>query len=154
MVTGSGPQSKVMMPPAATAATTAAEVQLAGVPLPIRPGRVRGVDRPGLGRHRRATVRVARLQRRPAARRLRCGARLRGTESGTSGRGGRGPGARPGGGTGRRHGPRATPVRTGGPARGQGRGDDTEDEQGDKRLHAHPPMLGARRSPHEFPPDP
>ncbi|GIJ29981.1 hypothetical protein Vqi01_51430 [Micromonospora qiuiae] len=34
MVTGSGPQSKVMIPPAATARTTAAEVQLAGVPVP------------------------------------------------------------------------------------------------------------------------
>nr|WP_238434858.1 MULTISPECIES: hypothetical protein [unclassified Frankia] len=34
MVTGFGPQLKVMTPPAATAATTAAEVQLAGVPLP------------------------------------------------------------------------------------------------------------------------
>lgn len=35
MVTGSGPQENVMTPPAATAATTAAEVQLAGVPFPI-----------------------------------------------------------------------------------------------------------------------
>src|SRR5687767_4849379 len=35
IVTGAGPQSKVITPPAATAATTAAEVQLAGVPLPI-----------------------------------------------------------------------------------------------------------------------
>ena len=35
MVTGSGPQLKVMTPPAATAATTASEVQLAGVPSPI-----------------------------------------------------------------------------------------------------------------------
>ncbi|GAA5184702.1 hypothetical protein GCM10023322_26760 [Rugosimonospora acidiphila] len=35
IVTGAGPQSKVMMPPAATAATTAAEVQLAAVPVPI-----------------------------------------------------------------------------------------------------------------------
>src|SRR5689334_443940 len=34
IVTGSGPQLKVVMPPAATALTTAAEVQLAGVPLP------------------------------------------------------------------------------------------------------------------------
>jgi hypothetical protein len=34
MVTGAGPQLNVMMPPAATAFTTAAEVQLAGVPLP------------------------------------------------------------------------------------------------------------------------
>jgi hypothetical protein len=40
MVTGAGPQSKVIFPPAATAATTAAEVQLAGVPLPTtRSGR-------------------------------------------------------------------------------------------------------------------
>ena len=35
IVTGFGPQSKVMTPPLATALTTAAEVQLAGVPLPI-----------------------------------------------------------------------------------------------------------------------
>jgi hypothetical protein len=36
MVTGAGPQLNVMIPPAATAATTALDVQLAGVPLPIR----------------------------------------------------------------------------------------------------------------------
>src|SRR4051812_8097756 len=35
IVTGAGPQLKVMMPPAATAFTTAEEVQLAAVPLPI-----------------------------------------------------------------------------------------------------------------------
>ncbi len=35
IVTGAGPHEKVMIPPAATAATTAAEVQLAGVPVPI-----------------------------------------------------------------------------------------------------------------------
>ena len=35
IVTGSGPQLKVITPPAATAATTACDVQLAGVPLPI-----------------------------------------------------------------------------------------------------------------------
>jgi hypothetical protein len=35
MVTGSGPQAKVITPPAATAATTAAEVQLAAEPSPI-----------------------------------------------------------------------------------------------------------------------
>src|SRR3954463_13732583 len=35
MVTGDGPQWNVMMPPAATAATTAADVQLAAVPVPI-----------------------------------------------------------------------------------------------------------------------
>ncbi|MEZ5297282.1 MAG: hypothetical protein R2697_13680 [Ilumatobacteraceae bacterium] len=35
MVTGSGPQSKVITPPAATAFTTACDVQLAGVPVPI-----------------------------------------------------------------------------------------------------------------------
>ena len=35
IVTGSGPQLNVMTPPAATAATTAADVQLAGVPFPI-----------------------------------------------------------------------------------------------------------------------
>src|SRR5512139_2005562 len=35
MVTGRGPQSKVMIPPAATALTTACEVQLAAVPFPI-----------------------------------------------------------------------------------------------------------------------
>src|SRR4051794_8817087 len=34
IVTGAGPQAKLMMPPAATAATTAAEVQLPGVPVP------------------------------------------------------------------------------------------------------------------------
>jgi hypothetical protein len=34
IVTGSGPQEKRMIPPARTAATTAAEVQLAAVPLP------------------------------------------------------------------------------------------------------------------------
>src|SRR6266508_3236823 len=35
MVTGAGPQSKVTMPPWATASTTALEVQLAAVPSPI-----------------------------------------------------------------------------------------------------------------------
>jgi hypothetical protein len=35
MVIGSGPQANVMMPPRATALTTAADVQLAGVPFPI-----------------------------------------------------------------------------------------------------------------------
>jgi hypothetical protein len=35
MVTGFGPQLKVITPPLATALTTAAEVQLAGVPLPM-----------------------------------------------------------------------------------------------------------------------
>src|SRR5262245_18075670 len=35
IVTGSGPQSKVRTPPAATASTTAADVQLAGVPVPM-----------------------------------------------------------------------------------------------------------------------
>jgi hypothetical protein len=34
IVTGAGPQENVMMPPAATAATNAADVQLAGVPSP------------------------------------------------------------------------------------------------------------------------
>ena len=34
IVTGSGPQLNVMTPPAATAVTTAADVQLAGVPSP------------------------------------------------------------------------------------------------------------------------
>ena len=34
IVTGAGPQSNVTTPPRATAATTAAEVQLAGVPVP------------------------------------------------------------------------------------------------------------------------
>ncbi len=34
IVTGSGPQSKTMTPPAATAATTASDVQLCGVPIP------------------------------------------------------------------------------------------------------------------------
>jgi len=35
IVTGVGPQLKVMIPPMATAWTTAAEVQLAGVPVPM-----------------------------------------------------------------------------------------------------------------------
>ena len=35
IVTGFGPQLKVITPPLATALTTAAEVQLAGVPLPM-----------------------------------------------------------------------------------------------------------------------
>src|SRR3954447_14161829 len=35
MVTGAGPQENLMMPPAATADTTALDVQLPGVPLPI-----------------------------------------------------------------------------------------------------------------------
>jgi hypothetical protein len=35
IVTGAGPQLNVMMPPAATALTTAAEVQLAGLPEPM-----------------------------------------------------------------------------------------------------------------------
>ncbi|SER18340.1 hypothetical protein SAMN05216188_108239 [Lentzea xinjiangensis] len=35
MVSGFGPQSNVMTPPAATASTTACEVQAAGVPVPI-----------------------------------------------------------------------------------------------------------------------
>ena len=35
IVTGLGPQLKVMMPPLATALTTAADVQLAGVPGPM-----------------------------------------------------------------------------------------------------------------------
>src|ERR1700689_2844411 len=35
IVTGLGPQLKVIMPPSATALTTAADVQLAGVPTPM-----------------------------------------------------------------------------------------------------------------------
>src|ERR1700760_578153 len=35
IVTGSGPQENVITPPDATAATTACDVQLAGVPFPI-----------------------------------------------------------------------------------------------------------------------
>jgi hypothetical protein len=35
IVTGLGPQLNVMTPPSATAWTTAAEVQLAGVPFPM-----------------------------------------------------------------------------------------------------------------------
>src|SRR5262245_34070245 len=35
IVTGSGPQSKVIMPPFATAATNASPVQLAGLPVPM-----------------------------------------------------------------------------------------------------------------------
>ena len=57
IVIGSGPQSKVMMPPGATASTTAAEVHVAGVPSPMT-GRVRGVDGRGLGRDDGAAVRV------------------------------------------------------------------------------------------------
>src|SRR4029453_9366886 len=41
IVTGSGPQLNVITPPAATADTTASDVQLAGVPVPItRVGRL------------------------------------------------------------------------------------------------------------------
>src|SRR5260370_12578237 len=43
IVTGSGPQSNVMTPPLATAATNASPVQLAGVPVPIT---VAGDDTP------------------------------------------------------------------------------------------------------------
>ena len=35
IVTGAGPHLKVITPPAATAFTTAADVQLAGVPVPM-----------------------------------------------------------------------------------------------------------------------
>jgi precorrin-6B methylase 1 len=50
MVIGAGPQEKVMMPPAATAAITAAEVQLAGVPLPMtRVGRLVSTARASTG---------------------------------------------------------------------------------------------------------
>src|SRR6185369_8607022 len=50
MVTGSGPQEKVMTPPAATAATTAADVQLPGVPLPMtRLGRLVSTARASAG---------------------------------------------------------------------------------------------------------
>ncbi len=50
MVTGSGPQSKVMMPPAATARMTAAEVQLSGLPLPtVRVGFDVSTARPAAG---------------------------------------------------------------------------------------------------------
>ncbi|BFU43101.1 hypothetical protein KRMM14A1004_13380 [Krasilnikovia sp. MM14-A1004] len=50
IVTGSGPQSNVITPPAATARTTAAEVQLAGVPVPTtRSGRLVSTARPAAG---------------------------------------------------------------------------------------------------------
>lgn len=50
MVTGLEPQSKVMMPPAATAATTAAEVQPPGVPLPMTwSGELVSTGRPAAG---------------------------------------------------------------------------------------------------------
>src|SRR5882724_3254088 len=50
MVTGAGPQSNVMIPPAATAFTTAAEVQLAGVPVPTtRSGWRVSTGRPSAG---------------------------------------------------------------------------------------------------------
>src|SRR5689334_21515203 len=50
MVTGAGPQLNVMMPPAATAFTTAADVQLAGVPLPtLRVGWLVSTARPADG---------------------------------------------------------------------------------------------------------
>ena len=50
MVTGSGPQSKVMIPPRATARTTAADVQPAGLPVPITwSGRAVPAARPAAG---------------------------------------------------------------------------------------------------------
>ena len=51
IVTGLGPHEKRMIPPARTAATTAADVQLAGVPRPTMRLGVRGVDRAAGGRH-------------------------------------------------------------------------------------------------------
>jgi hypothetical protein len=50
MVTGAGPQSNVMIPPAATALTTADDVQLEGVPLPtVRVGWLVSTARPAAG---------------------------------------------------------------------------------------------------------
>src|SRR3954469_15013347 len=50
IVTGAGPQSKVMMPPAATALTTAEEVQPAAVPFPtVRVGWLVSTARAALG---------------------------------------------------------------------------------------------------------
>ena len=50
IVTGSGPQANRMIPPAATAATTAADVQPAGVPRPTtRVGRELSTGRPPAG---------------------------------------------------------------------------------------------------------
>ena len=50
IVTGLGPHEKRMIPPARTAATTAAEVQLAGVPRPTtRDGRDVSTGRPAAG---------------------------------------------------------------------------------------------------------
>lgn len=48
MVTGSGPQSKVTAPPAATASTTAALVHVSGVPFPTTPERFRPGSDPGV----------------------------------------------------------------------------------------------------------
>ena len=59
IVTGLGPQLNVMMPPAATSRTTAADVQLAGVPSPITWFGMRGVDRAAGGRHVEVPVGVA-----------------------------------------------------------------------------------------------
>ena len=66
MVTGSGPQSKVMTPPVATAATNASPVQLAGVPVPTTVVGRRDV----LGRGRRPAP--ARPRARPPALPPRC----------------------------------------------------------------------------------
>src|SRR5271169_1896345 len=50
IVTGLGPQSKVMMPPSATACTTAEDVQPAGEPSPItRSGWLVSTARPAAG---------------------------------------------------------------------------------------------------------
>src|ERR1043165_8316262 len=50
MIIGAGPQSNVMMPPAATALTTAADVQLAAVPVPtVRVGRLVSTGRAAAG---------------------------------------------------------------------------------------------------------
>ena len=105
MVTGSGPQSKVMTPPRATAATTASEVQLAGVPLPITGSGAEVSTGPRLGRDLGAPVRVPEPRR---CRWLRCrgggqGGRLRTRlRGGLRGRcrDGRGPHSQAGQGTG------------------------------------------------------
>ncbi len=62
MVTGLGPQLKVMIPPAATARTTAAEVQPAGEPLPITRSGCRCIDRAACGRHGEVPVGVAEVR--------------------------------------------------------------------------------------------
>ena len=140
IVTGAGPQLNVMMPPAATAVTTAAEVQLAGVPVPmIRVGFEVSTARASAGTVAlpfglpAASTFVGGLRARagPWAAEAVAGARRFALTAGRQGR-------RRGGRAGLEGGGRVV-----GRAGGQGRGGDTEDEQSGKRRHAHPVMLGA-----------